>query len=56
MNRANFDQLFAWYDAGRLRVHIGNIAPFGELQHACAQIYAGSAIGKTVIQIEARQP
>jgi NADPH:quinone reductase len=55
MNHANFDQLFAWYDAGRLRVHIGDIAPFGELRQACAQIYAGSAIGKTVIQIEPRQ-
>jgi NADPH2:quinone reductase len=52
MNRANFDQLFAWYDAGQLRVHIGNVVTFGELRGACAQMYAGTAIGKTVIEIE----
>jgi NADPH:quinone reductase len=51
MNRANFDQLFAWYDAGKLRIHIGNVADFGELRRACAQMYAGTAIGKTVIEI-----
>jgi NADPH:quinone reductase len=56
MNRANFDQLFAWYDAGQLRAHIGDVTTFGELRRACAQLYAGSAIGKTVIQIEPRQP
>jgi NADPH:quinone reductase len=56
MNRANFDQLFAWYNAGELRVHIGDVVPFGELRRACAQMYAGSAIGKTVIHIEPRQP
>jgi NADPH2:quinone reductase len=52
MNRANFDQLFAWYDAGQLRAHIGSAATFGELRGACAQMYAGRAIGKTVIEIE----
>jgi len=52
MNRANFGQLFAWYDAGQLRVHLGDVAPFDELRHACAQMYAGSAIGKTVIEID----
>jgi NADPH2:quinone reductase len=56
MNRANFDQLFAWYDAGKLRAHIGDVAPFGELRRACTQMYAGSTIGKTVIQFEPRQP
>ena len=25
MNRANFSQLFAWYAAGHLRAHIGNV-------------------------------
>jgi NADPH2:quinone reductase len=52
MNRANFDQLFAWYTAGQLRAHIGSVATFGELRGACAQMYAGTAIGKTVIEIE----
>jgi NADPH:quinone reductase len=52
MNRANFDQLFGWFDVGQLRVHIGNIVTFGELRRACAQMFAGSAIGKTVIEIE----
>ena len=52
MNRANFDQLFAWYDVGQLRVHLGHVVTFGELQGACAQIHAGTAIGKTVIEIE----
>jgi NADPH2:quinone reductase len=52
MNRANFSQLFAWYAAGHLRAHIGNVVTFGELRGACAQMYAGTAIGKTVIEIE----
>jgi NADPH:quinone reductase len=52
MNRANFDQLFAWYEAGQLRTHVGDVTTFGELRRACAQMYAGGAIGKTVIQIE----
>ena len=56
MNRANFDQLFTWYDTGQLRAHIGNVADFGELRRACAQMYAGSALGKTVIEIEPRKP
>jgi NADPH2:quinone reductase len=56
MNRANFGQLFAWYDAGQLRAHIGNVAGFGELPRACAQMYAGSAIGKTVVEIDPRKP
>ena len=56
MNRANFGQLFAWHDAGKLRAHIGDIASFGELPRACVQMFAGSAIGKTVIQIEPRKP
>jgi NADPH2:quinone reductase len=56
MNRANFAQLFAWYDAGQLRAHIGNVAAFGELRRSCAQMYAGSALGKTVIEIEPRTP
>jgi NADPH2:quinone reductase len=52
VNRANFSQLFAWYTAGQLRTHIGSVATFGELRRACAQMHAGSAIGKTVIEIE----
>jgi NADPH:quinone reductase len=56
MNRANFGQLFSWYDAGQLGTHIGNAVSFGELRRACAQMYAGSAIGKTAIEIEPRKP
>jgi NADPH:quinone reductase len=56
MNDANFSQLFAWHDQGHLRVHIGEVADFGELPRACARMYAGSAIGKTVVEIDPRTP
>jgi NADPH2:quinone reductase len=52
MNRANFQQLFDWYDEGLLRTHVGDIVAFGDLPRACAQLHAGQAIGKTVIERE----
>jgi NADPH-dependent curcumin reductase CurA len=54
MNHANFGQLFTWHAEGRLHVHIGDVAGFGELPQACARMYAGSAIGKTVVEIDPR--
>jgi NADPH2:quinone reductase len=52
MNSTNFSRLFAWYSDGHLRTHVGRVAAFGELALACAQMYAGDAIGKTVIAIK----
>jgi NADPH2:quinone reductase len=56
MNHANFQQLFDWYDEGLLRIQVSDIADFGDLRRACAQLYAGQAIGKTVIEREPRLP
>jgi NADPH2:quinone reductase len=56
MNRANFQQLFDWYDEGLLRTQVGDIADFGDLSRACAQLYSGQAIGKTVIERGPRLP
>lgn len=55
MNDANFSQLFEWYSNGKLPAHIGTIVGFAELKHACAQLFAGSALGKTVVEIETSQ-
>jgi NADPH2:quinone reductase len=56
MNHANFQQLFDWYDEVPLRTQVGDIADFGDLPRACAQLYAGQAIGKTVIERKPRLP
>jgi NADPH2:quinone reductase len=56
MNRTNFRQLFDWYNSGHLRTHIGDLCAFTDLPQACAELYAGTAIGKTVIKIDQRQP
>ena len=50
-NDANFRQLFRWYGEGRLRPHLGQVTTFDRLPDACADLYAGRAIGKTVIEI-----
>jgi hypothetical protein len=34
----------------------GDIVDFGDLPRACAQLYAGQAIGNTVIEGEPRLP
>lgn len=51
-NHDNFRQLFDWYTAGRLRPHLGTVADFDELPRACAELFAGNAIGKTIIELE----
>jgi NADPH2:quinone reductase len=56
LNHANFQQLFDWYDEGLVRTEVGDIADFGDLPRACAQLYAGQAIGKTVIERKPRLP
>jgi NADPH2:quinone reductase len=55
-NLASLGQLFAWHDEAHLHARIGNLATFSELRRACAQMYPGNAIGKTVSQIEPRKP
>jgi NADPH2:quinone reductase len=52
MNRANFRQLFGWFDAGSLRPSVGDVLPFGDLPRACAELHAGRTIGKTVIEFQ----
>ncbi|BBX63304.1 NADPH:quinone oxidoreductase [Mycobacterium saskatchewanense] len=56
MNESNFNQLFDWYSRGKLPAHLGTVVGFGELKHACEELFAGSALGKTVIEIETSQP
>jgi NADPH:quinone reductase len=52
MNTANFRQLFDWFAAGDLRPHVGDMVAFDELPRACADLYAGRAVGKTVIEMK----
>lgn len=52
MNDSNFGQLFEWYSHRQLPTHIGTVVGFADLKQACAELYAGRAIGKTVIEIE----
>jgi NADPH2:quinone reductase len=52
-NAANFEQLFAWFEQGKIKPHIGAHRPFDQLVDACRDLYAGKAIGKTIIQIKA---
>ncbi|CAN5422096.1 NADPH:quinone oxidoreductase family protein [soil metagenome] len=50
-NADNFHQLFQWYAEGRLRPHVGTVTTFDQLPQAAAELYAGRAVGKTVIEI-----
>jgi NADPH2:quinone reductase len=56
MNDANIQQLFAWYAEGRLRPHLGEVSSFDELPDACRRLYAGRALGKTVLTIPVEAP
>ena len=51
MNATNFRQLFNWFGDGRLRAHVGDVVAFDDLPSACADLYAGRAIGKIVIEL-----
>jgi NADPH2:quinone reductase len=53
MNNANFRQLFEWFGDGRLCPHIGDVVAFDELPRACADLHAGRAVGKTVVDMKA---
>lgn len=50
MNAGNFAQMFEWYRDGKLKPYIGKRYPFAQLQEACAELYQGKAVGKTVIE------
>ena len=52
MNQANFRQLFDWFEKGSLRLNVGDVLPFDELPKACADLYAGRVMGKTVIAFQ----
>lgn len=49
MNKANFEQLFQWYQAGLLKPHIGKCYNLQQLPAALAEMHAGRTIGKTVV-------
>jgi NADPH2:quinone reductase len=52
MNEGNFRQLFDWFGDGSLRPHVGAAVAFDDLPRACADLYAGRVIGKTVIAFQ----
>jgi NADPH:quinone reductase-like Zn-dependent oxidoreductase len=52
MNATNFRQLFGWFGDGSLHPHVGDVVAFDDLPRACADLYAGRAIGKTVIELK----
>jgi NADPH:quinone reductase len=56
MNQANFRQLFSWFEEGTLQPHIGDVLAFNDLPRACAELHAGRAIGKTVIECQPASP
>lgn len=49
MNAENFKQLFSWYQQGLIKPSIGKQYSKNDIQAALAELYAGQAIGKTVI-------
>lgn len=49
INAANFGQLFRWYEEGKLKPHIGRLCHLAQLPEACREMFAGNAIGKTVV-------
>lgn len=49
MNADNFKQLFDWYQQGLIKPSIGKRYPKSDIQAALAELYAGQAVGKTVI-------
>lgn len=51
MNRDNFETLFRWYGQGLLKPHIGGRYALESLPQACAELYAGKTIGKSVVNL-----
>jgi NADPH2:quinone reductase len=50
-NRELFDQLFAWFEAGRLAPHIGATFPVSEAADAVRAVRERNALGKVVIEM-----
>ncbi len=49
MNQANFQQLFEWYQQGKLKPHIGKRYNLSQLPEALAEMHAGNTVGKTAV-------
>lgn len=49
MNAENFERLFDWYEQGLLKPHIGKRYACEELPDALRELYAGRALGKTLV-------
>lgn len=52
-NQANFKQLFDWYQQGLVKPAIGRVYATGETPLALAELYAGKALGKSIIRFPA---
>jgi NADPH:quinone reductase len=50
-NRADFDQLFAWYEAGLVRPHIGHRFTLEAAAEAIEVVTQRRALGKVVVQV-----
>jgi NADPH2:quinone reductase len=50
-NDAAFAQLFAWYEEGRVRPHVGHRFPLAQGAAAVATLHDRAALGKVVIEI-----
>lgn len=48
-NRANFDQLFAWFEAGRLRPLVSRTLPLGRAPEALGLLARREVVGKIVL-------
>ena len=53
MNNENFAQLFSWYQQGKVKPMVGKCYSVEQFPDAMAELYAGQAIGKTVIDFAA---
>ncbi len=49
VNRANFDQLFAWFEAGRLRPLVSRTLPLERAPEALRMLERREAVGKIVL-------
>jgi len=50
-DRQNVEQLFAWWDQGKIRPRIGSIWPLERAAEAIAWLADRRAIGKAVVEI-----
>ena len=50
-NRANFEALFRWFEAGKLKPTVSRVFPLGEVPQAMNALLSRQATGKLIISV-----